>query len=45
MKPRCVACGFSIMKSAEEDPFMCRTCEQEQNVERYAWLDRKVFTH
>ena len=38
---RCTSCGMTIQKSATDDPYLCRTCEQEQGVEigRFDWLD------
>jgi hypothetical protein len=32
---------MTITKSAVNDPYLCRTCEQEQGIEigRYGWLD------
>ena len=38
---RCTSCGMTILKSATDDPYLCRTCEQERGVEigRFDWLD------
>ncbi len=40
---RCIFCGEFILKSSYNDPFICRTCEKENEVlkeERiYAFLD------
>ncbi|MBW3004879.1 hypothetical protein KY310_03530 [Candidatus Woesearchaeota archaeon] len=40
-KRRCVSCGLSINKSAVDDPYMCRECENDHGIEidRYLWLD------
>lgn len=41
MRRLCISCGQPVIKSAFEDPAMCRACERAHGVEleRYAWLD------
>jgi len=34
----CVGCGEIMGKSAVNDPYVCRKCEQS-DVPRYNWLD------
>lgn len=41
MKQRCISCGNTITKTAREDPYTCRSCENDHGweLERYSWLD------
>ena len=40
-RKRCISCGSVIVKSASQDPYICRKCENEHGVEleRYKYLD------
>ena len=37
---KCVACGYTIFKSARQDPYLCRGCEISYglDIDEY-WLD------
>ncbi|MBW2986526.1 hypothetical protein KY333_04105 [Candidatus Woesearchaeota archaeon] len=40
-KRKCISCGWTVEKSALNDPYTCRDCEHDHGIEeeRYLWLD------
>jgi len=37
----CISCGSSVYKSAKQDPYICRDCENEKGIDiRKYWLDK-----
>jgi hypothetical protein len=38
----CISCGNPIVKSALDDPYICRACASDHGTEeeRYSWLDK-----